>query len=72
MRPRRGYDRPPEEPRTRINEAIRAGTLYNRGGQKLSAPIEGALLRSDGAVAYPIIDSIYVLLADEGIAVDTI
>ena len=23
MRPRRGYDRPPEEPRTRINEAIR-------------------------------------------------
>lgn len=55
-----------------LNDAIRAGQLYNRGGQKLSAPIDGALVRSDGAIAYPVVDGIPVLLVDEGIALDQV
>ena len=51
----------------RVNEAVRAGRLRNRGGQSLSEPIEAALLRADGAVIYPIQDGIPIMLIDEAI-----
>jgi uncharacterized protein YbaR (Trm112 family) len=51
----------------RVNDAVRAGRLRNRGGQTLSEPIEAALLRADGAVIYRIQDGIPIMLVDEAI-----
>jgi len=51
----------------RMNEAVASGRLQNRGGRKVEKHLDGALVRADGKVAYPIIDQIPVLLVDEGI-----
>ncbi len=53
----------------RLNGAIRAGGLANVGGQTVDAPLEAALVREDGRVAYPVRDGIPVLLIDEGLPV---
>lgn len=50
-----------------VNAAIRAGRLRNRGGTPLSEPIDGGLVRADGALLYPIQDDIPVLLVEEAI-----
>ena len=55
---------------TRINNAIRAGSLKNRAGQPLSEPLSGALIRQDGALAYGIVDDIPIMLVDEAIPID--
>jgi len=51
----------------KLNAAVRGGRLVNRGGQKVEKPLDGALVRADGQVAYPIVDEIPILLVDEGI-----
>lgn len=51
----------------RVNAAIAAGSIQNAAGERLTRPLEGGLLRDDGAVLYPILDDIPSLLADEGI-----
>jgi uncharacterized protein YbaR (Trm112 family) len=51
----------------RLNAARSAGKLQNRGGKPLEKPLDAALLRADGKVAYAIIDQIPILLVDEGI-----
>jgi uncharacterized protein YbaR (Trm112 family) len=51
----------------RLNRAITAGTLVNVTGERLERPLDGALLREAGDLAYPIIDDIPVLLPDEAI-----
>ncbi|HTQ40911.1 MAG TPA: hypothetical protein VMJ32_17980 [Pirellulales bacterium] len=51
----------------RLNEAIAAGQLKNRGGQQVERQLDGALIRADGQLLYPIIDQIPVLLVDEAI-----
>jgi uncharacterized protein len=51
----------------RLNSAIAAGRLKTRGGENVEKPIDAALIRADGKLAYPIIDQIPVLLIDEGI-----
>jgi len=51
----------------RLNAAAAAGRLKNRGGQTIEKQLDGALLRADGQVVYPIIDEIPILLVDEGI-----
>ena len=51
----------------KINGEIAAGRLRNRGGHVLARPIDGLLLREDGRLAYPIIDDIPILLADEAV-----
>jgi uncharacterized protein len=56
----------------RLNASIEAGKLKNRGGQTLSKQLDGALVRSDGRIAYPIVDEIPVLLIDEGISLENI
>jgi len=50
----------------RINAAIRAGGLKNRSGSQIGEPVDGALVRSDGRVAYAIRDDIPVMLIEEG------
>ncbi len=52
---------------SRLNEAVAAGRLKNRAGQQVEQRLDGALVRADGQVAYPIIDEIPILLVDEGI-----
>jgi uncharacterized protein YbaR (Trm112 family) len=52
---------------TQLNQAIAAGEITNRGGQALSRPLEGGLLRADATALYPIVDGIPVLLVDDAI-----
>jgi uncharacterized protein YbaR (Trm112 family) len=54
----------------RLNAAVRAGKLKNRAGQAVPEPLDGALVREDQQVAYPIMDDIPILLIDEGIAMN--
>lgn len=54
----------------RLNAAIAAGKLVNRAGQPLATAIDGGLVRADGAVLYPIIDDIPMMLVDEGVPLD--
>lgn len=49
----------------RVNESIRKGQLRNRGGQLVDVPLDGALVREDGRVAYPIRTDIPVILVEE-------
>ncbi|MSR21895.1 MAG: hypothetical protein EXR91_13160 [Gemmatimonadetes bacterium] len=51
----------------RVNGSLRKGTLTNRGGQRLATPVEAGLVRSDGAVLYPVRDDIPIMLIDESI-----
>jgi len=51
----------------RLNEAVRAGKVTNRGGRPVDEPLGGGLVRDDGTLLYPIVDDIPVLLVDEAI-----
>ena len=53
----------------RINEAIGQGRVANAGGQAVSEAVEGALIRADGRIAYPVRDDIPVMLVAEGLVV---
>jgi len=53
----------------RLNEQITAGQLRNRAGKPVTRKCDSALLRKDGQFAYPICESIPVLLIDEAIPV---
>jgi len=54
---------------TRLNEAIRQGQVRTVAGKEVTQPVEGALVRIDRAVAYPIRDGIPVMLVPEGLAI---
>lgn len=51
-----------------LNRKIAAGELKNVAGDVVKSPLDSGLVREDGAVLYPIVDGIPILLADEGIA----
>ena len=51
----------------RLNGAIQAGGLKNRGGKVLAEKIEGGLIREDRKFLYPIRGKIPVMLIDEAI-----
>lgn len=53
-----------------LNRRVDAGTLLNKGGEKVERRLEGGLLRADGAAVYPIIDGIPILLIDEAIPIE--
>lgn len=53
-----------------VNAAIAAGKLVNRAGQTLAGALDGGLVRTDGAVLYPIVDDIPMMLVDEGVLLD--
>jgi len=51
----------------KVNRAIRAGRLTNRGGQAVSDVLEEGLVRQDAQWLYPVVDGIPVMLVDEAI-----
>lgn len=51
----------------RLNRLIAAGTLVNQAGEAVDEPIDGALVREDGAVAYVVRDTIADMLIDHAI-----
>jgi len=56
----------------RVNEAVKAKTLQNQGGDRVKDRIEEGLVREDGKVLYPVRDDIPVMLLDEAIRLDTL
>jgi len=52
---------------SQLNEKIAAGSLRNRGGEKVEKPIGEGLVREDGKILYPIEDGIPVMLIEESI-----
>jgi uncharacterized protein YbaR (Trm112 family) len=54
----------------RLNRAVAAGQLTNKAGRKVEKPMDAGLVRADGAVLYPIVDEIPMMLVDEGIPLD--
>lgn len=51
----------------RVNQKIEAGSLRNRGGEKVAKPIVEALVREDGQILYAVDDGIPVMLIEESI-----
>lgn len=56
-----------EELVAKINAAIAAGKISNRGGNPVSEPIAEGLVRKDGNWLYPVRDDIPVMLVEEAI-----
>jgi uncharacterized protein YbaR (Trm112 family) len=50
-----------------VNQAIAGGGLRNKGGETVTEPIGGGLVREDGKLLYPIRDDIPVMLVEEAI-----
>jgi uncharacterized protein YbaR (Trm112 family) len=55
-----------------LNKAIGEGRVRTVGGNPVNQPLEGALIRADRAVAYPIRDGIPVMLVAEGLAISQV
>ena len=55
-----------------LNRKIANGELQNKGGNLVKEPLDGGLIRSDKAVAYPIREMIPIMLIEEGIPLDGI
>lgn len=51
----------------KINAAIAAGNISNRGGNPVSEPIEEGLVREDEKWLYPVRDDIPVMLMEEAL-----
>jgi len=54
----------------RVNDKISAGSLRNRGGEKVEKVITEGLLREDGKILYAVDDGIPVMLIEESIEID--
>jgi uncharacterized protein YbaR (Trm112 family) len=52
----------------RLEAARVMGRLRDLSGRAVAGPLEGGLVRADGALFYPIRDGIPVLLAEEAVA----
>jgi uncharacterized protein YbaR (Trm112 family) len=52
-----------------LNEAIRQGQVRTTKGAPVDQPVEGALIRADRSIAYPIRDGIPVMLVAEGLSI---
>lgn len=53
-----------------LNKRIESGKIRSRNGVVINKPIEGALIREDGKVVYPIRESIPIMLIEEGYLVE--
>ena len=56
----------------RVNAAIEAGKVKSRDGQSVTRIMDGALLRQDKKVLYPVRGGIPIMLIDESILVESI
>jgi uncharacterized protein YbaR (Trm112 family) len=54
---------------TLLNTAIREGRVRTAAGNPSDQPVDGALIRVDWAIAYPIRDGIPVMLVAEGLII---
>ena len=54
----------------RINSAIDAGGVVNRGGEPVTDRLEEGLVREDDRVLYPVRDDIPIMLIDEAIELE--
>lgn len=52
-----------------LNQQIAQGSLQNKKGEVIKQPLEGALLREDNEIFYPIRDGIPDLLIEEGVVI---
>jgi uncharacterized protein YbaR (Trm112 family) len=59
----------PAELVSALNQLISQGALNNKKGEALKAPLDGALLREDRALFYPVREDIPDLLIEEGVVV---
>jgi uncharacterized protein YbaR (Trm112 family) len=50
-----------------VNRAIEAGQVFTRGGERVTEPVQEALLTQDGRRLYPVQNGIVRLLADGAI-----
>ena len=57
----------PPELLARLETERAAGTLRNRAGQPLAAPIDAGLVRADGALFFPVRSGIPLLVAEESV-----
>ena len=55
-----------------LNEQIAQQALFNRQGQSVTEPLEGALINADGSLAMPIREGILGMIADDAIPLDQI
>ncbi|MCA8972526.1 MAG: hypothetical protein KDC95_22245 [Planctomycetes bacterium] len=51
-----------------LNAKIAAGAVSTVGGEKVTEALDGALVRAEGDIAYPIRRDIPILIVEEGIA----
>ena len=51
----------------KINQTIAKGEVKNRGGEKVTEPIDGGLVRKDKRFLYPIRNEIPIMLVEEAI-----
>ena len=54
----------------RLNSAIQAGDVRNRGGELVTEAVQEGLVREDGLFLYPVRDDIPIMLIDEAIPLD--
>ena len=54
----------------RLNAAIESGGVTKHSGEPVKGTLGAGLVREDGAVLYPVVDEIPILLIDESIALD--
>ncbi len=55
-----------------LNQAVAEKRLKNRAGETVERPLDGGLLRGDGAVVYPVVDGIPIMLVDEAIPLEQV
>jgi uncharacterized protein YbaR (Trm112 family) len=56
----------------KLNQAIAAGQVKNRGGEAVTEPVDAGLIREDGTLLYAIRDGIPAMLIDEAIPLEGI
>jgi uncharacterized protein YbaR (Trm112 family) len=54
----------------RLNDAIRSGSVTNRGGDEVADPVEEGLVREDDKILYPVREDIPIMLINEAIELD--
>jgi uncharacterized protein YbaR (Trm112 family) len=54
----------------KLNAAIAGGGVKNKGGETVTEKVDGALLREDGQLVYPVRDDIPVMLIEEAILLE--